>query len=353
MNPITTPSKSPSARPLALTAGTLALPPGPFGWLTIAPELYAVWKIQAQLVSDIAGAYGKRNLLTREQMLYCLFGHTAAGAFRDLVIRVGERYVIRRAPLSALYAIANKIGIRIAQRTAGRVVTRWVPALGALGVAGYVFVDTGRVADACIDLFSRDVKIEGELEVEGVVEMARALPDTSPRTATRKPAGDKFAGAAAGRKSAGGKVASEASGRKSAGAKPARGKAAAAASGSDKPAKGAPRRRVDAGAMQVEIGGHALGIAHNFAASTQGRYSVMEPLLVGAALASGELGQAERQALVKRSTRSSGSSSSLLEVRSWVVVSVLPLAGSGTAGKTTASNRPSASYSSIQRPGSL
>lgn len=163
----------------ATAAGALALPPGPLGWLTIAPELYAVWRIQAQMVADIAGAYGKRDLLTREQMLYCLFGHTAAGAFRDLVIRVGERYVIRRAPLSALYAIANKIGIRIAQRSAGRMVTRWVPALGALGVAGYVFYDTGKVADASIDLFSRDVKIEGELEVEGVEEINAAAARAS------------------------------------------------------------------------------------------------------------------------------------------------------------------------------
>lgn len=155
-----------AAAKAASAAGTLALPPGPLGWLTIAPELYAVWKIQAQMVADIAGVYGKQQLLTREQMLYCLFGHTAAGVFRDLVIRVGERYVVRRAPLSALYAIANKISIRIAQRSAGRLVTRWVPALGALGVAGYVYFDTGKVADTSIELFARDVLIEGELEAE-------------------------------------------------------------------------------------------------------------------------------------------------------------------------------------------
>src|SRR5690606_17098125 len=79
----------------ASSAGALALPPGPLGWLTIAPELYTVWSMQAQMVADIAGAHGKRHLLSREQMLYCLFNHTAAGAFRNLVIRVGERYVIR------------------------------------------------------------------------------------------------------------------------------------------------------------------------------------------------------------------------------------------------------------------
>lgn len=175
-----------AAAKAAASAGTLALPPGPLGWLTIAPELYAVWKIQAQMVADIASAHGKPELLTREQMLYCLFSHTAAGAIRNLVIQVGERYVIRRAPLAALYAIGNKIALRIAQRSAGRVVTRWVPALGALGVAGYVYFDTGRVADASIELFSADVRIEGELEVEGVDVLAEAAQPRSKRAPQTK-----------------------------------------------------------------------------------------------------------------------------------------------------------------------
>lgn len=167
----------------AAASGTLALPPGPLGWLTIAPELYAVWKIQAQLVADIAGAYGKRDLLTREQMLYCLFSHTAAGAFQGLVIQAGERYLIRRAPLSALYAIGKKIAIRITQRSAGRMVTRWIPALGALGIAGYVYYDTGKVADTSIELFKSDVRIEGEYETDDIDEGEAEAP--APRRAAR------------------------------------------------------------------------------------------------------------------------------------------------------------------------
>jgi len=58
-------------------AGTLALPPGPLGWMTILPEMVGVWKIQAQMVADIAALYGKTATLTQEQMLYCLFKHTA------------------------------------------------------------------------------------------------------------------------------------------------------------------------------------------------------------------------------------------------------------------------------------
>jgi len=170
----------------AAVAGTLALPPGVLGWATIAPEMYAVWKQQAQMVSDIAGAYGRTDLLSREQMLYCLFGHTAAGAFRDLVLRAGERYLIRRAPVSALYAVVNKIAIRIAQRTVSRAVTRWIPLVGAIGVAGYIYVDTGKVADTAIALFESDVQIEAmPASVEESEEAADAPRLVKPRT--RKP----------------------------------------------------------------------------------------------------------------------------------------------------------------------
>lgn len=156
----------------AATAGALALPPGVLGWITIAPELYVVWKMQRQMVSDIAGLYGASDRLNREQMLYCLFGHTAAGAFRDVVIRAGERFIVRRAPLSALYAIANKIVLRVAQRSATRVVTRWVPLAGSIGIAGYVYMDTGKVAETTIALFESGMVIEGEV-VEPPAKSAR------------------------------------------------------------------------------------------------------------------------------------------------------------------------------------
>jgi len=185
----------------ASAAGALALPPGPLGWLTIAPELYAVWRIQAQLVADIAGVYGKPELLSREQMLYCLFGHTAATSVGDLVIRVGERYVVRRQPLAALYAIGNKIALRVVQRGAGRVASRWIPALGALGVAGYVYADTGHVAGASIELFAADLAIEGETPAaaasnagtDGAASPKSATGSTKARRSSTKPAVRKTA----------------------------------------------------------------------------------------------------------------------------------------------------------------
>ena len=160
----------------AATAGVLALPPGAFGWATITPELYAVWKIQAQMVSDLAALHGRKAQLSREQMLYCLFRHTGAQLFRDLVMRVGERYLVRRLPIRSLYAVANKIGMRLTQRSIARAVSRFVPIAGALGVGAYSWYDTRQVARTALELFSREVTVEAAKTVS-----SRTKSDAKPR----------------------------------------------------------------------------------------------------------------------------------------------------------------------------
>jgi uncharacterized protein (DUF697 family) len=151
-----------SAAKAAAAAGTLALPPGPLGWLTILPEMIAVWKIQAQMVADIAAFYGKKGALSQEQMLYCLFKHTASQAVRDLVVRVGERFLVKRATLRVLQTVAQRVGITITQRVLAKGVSRWLPVIGALGVAAYAYYDTAHIAKVAIELFERDIDIEPE-----------------------------------------------------------------------------------------------------------------------------------------------------------------------------------------------
>ena len=151
-----------AARRAAVTAGSLALPPGPLGWLTLLPELIAIWKIQAQMVSDIAAAYGRHATLGREQMMWCLFRHTAAQAFRDLVIRVGDRLVFRRMSWGVAERVAKQVGIKVTQRTLSKGAARWLPVVGALGVGAYAYYDTGQVASTAIAMF------EGEIVMEGI-----------------------------------------------------------------------------------------------------------------------------------------------------------------------------------------
>ena len=152
----------------AMAAGALALPPGPLGWLTILPEMMGVWKIQKQLVADIAALYGQHAKLTPEQVVYCLFQHTAAAGVRDLVVRVGQRTIVRRASPLLIRTLTRRIGAKLAQRALGKGVARWLPIVGAVGVGAYAYYDTAQVAGTAIDLF------EGVIEVD-----AKVLPDDS------------------------------------------------------------------------------------------------------------------------------------------------------------------------------
>lgn len=146
-----------ASRKAALAAGSLALPPGPLGYLTILPELYAVWRIQAQMVADLAALHGRRGALTAEHMAYCLFRHTAAQALRDVVARVGERYLVTQASTRVIQRIAKRVGISFTQRTAARTVSRWIPVAGAAGVAAYAYYDTSQVARTAIEFFSSEI----------------------------------------------------------------------------------------------------------------------------------------------------------------------------------------------------
>ncbi|QCB48674.1 hypothetical protein E5678_09955 [Hydrogenophaga sp. PAMC20947] len=151
-----------AASKAAMAAGALALPPGAIGWLTILPEMMGVWNIQKQMVADIAAVYGKQKTLTPEQVVYCLFQHTAAQGVRDLVVRVGQRTLVRRASPRLIGAITRRIGAKLAQRALGKGMARWLPIVGAVGVGAYAYYDTAQVAATAIDLF------EGVIEVEAI-----------------------------------------------------------------------------------------------------------------------------------------------------------------------------------------
>jgi hypothetical protein len=148
-----------AAAKAALLSGGLALPPGPIGFATIIPDLIGIWKLQAQMVADIAGVFGKKAFLTREQMLYCLFKHAAAQLVRDLVTRVGERLLIRRVSLEAMERIIRKAAGRVTQRVIGEALSRWLPIVGAVGVGAYAFYDTAQVGKTAIDLFQRNLEL--------------------------------------------------------------------------------------------------------------------------------------------------------------------------------------------------
>ena len=149
-----------AARKAGLAAGALALPIGPLGWATIAPEMLAVWRIQRQLVADIASIYGRSAALGPTQMMWCLFRHTAAQALRDLGVRVGERFIVRPAAQALLQHAAKAVGMHLGKQVATRALSRWMPLVGAAGVGAYAYWDTRQVGRAAQQLFESEQVID-------------------------------------------------------------------------------------------------------------------------------------------------------------------------------------------------
>ena len=121
----------------ATISGSLALPPGPLGLV-----------------------HGKTAFLTQEAMAWCLFRHAAAQAVRDVVTRVGERVVVNRISLRAMETVLTKVGVTTTRRVLEKGAARFIPVVGALGVAAYAYYDTGRVGHAAIDLFDKEISTD-------------------------------------------------------------------------------------------------------------------------------------------------------------------------------------------------
>ena len=130
--------------------------------------MVGVWRLQRQLVADIAAIYGKQSTLTPEQVGYCLFQHTAAQGVRDLVVRVGQRTLVRRASPRLIGLLMQRIGVKLGQRMLGKGAARLLPIVGAVGVGAYAYYDTAKVAATAIELFESEISVDAQaVEVVG------------------------------------------------------------------------------------------------------------------------------------------------------------------------------------------
>ncbi len=146
-----------AAQKAAVISGSLALPPGPLGMLTVLPDLYLIWKVQRQMVADIFALHGREAELTRTHMLYCLFRHMASQVARDVVVRAGQRAVVQQLSAGAIAGLLKTVGVSVTQRVAGTAASRWVPVVGAAAVGAYAYWDTQQVAKTARRLLERSI----------------------------------------------------------------------------------------------------------------------------------------------------------------------------------------------------
>lgn len=139
----------------AVQSGMLALPGGPLGIITILPDLMNIWRIQSQLISDIAAAHGKTAYLGRKEMAWCLFRHAATQIARDFVVRAGQRALVAQIEQRTMTAVMRKVGARSVERISGRLLLRFIPLLGMTVSGGYAWWDTREVGKTALNLFGK------------------------------------------------------------------------------------------------------------------------------------------------------------------------------------------------------
>ena len=137
----------------ATISATLSIPAGITGILTAIPDIAAIWRIQAQLVADIAASYGKLALRSREAMVWCLFRHSAAQLIRDIAVRTGSRIVVQKLSTTALKTLIQKIGIKISSKFLSKSLLRAIPVVGAVGNGAYTYYDTFEVGKTATAYF--------------------------------------------------------------------------------------------------------------------------------------------------------------------------------------------------------
>jgi hypothetical protein len=134
-------------------SGTLAIPTGAFSLVTILPDLVNIWRIQSQLVADIAAVHGKSEFLGSQEMAWCLFRSSASHVARDFLVKTGQRAILSQSGKKALSALLRRVGIQGAEKLTSRIALRMVPLVGMAVAGGYAFYDTRKVGEAALELF--------------------------------------------------------------------------------------------------------------------------------------------------------------------------------------------------------
>lgn len=152
----------------ALISGSCSLPPGPLGLLSIMPELLFIYRIQGQLVIDIAALLGKEVHVTRELLLYCIFKHGSAQVFRKVIQESSLKILIRPTTVRVFQSLLEKIGIVITNKILKKQFSRWIPLGGAMLTGVFAYYDTKNVGKTAKHLFEKEIStIESLVEMEG------------------------------------------------------------------------------------------------------------------------------------------------------------------------------------------
>lgn len=145
----------------AFTISTAAaIPPGPFGWATILPELLAVTKVQMNLVYRIAAYYGKSTKMNRT-LVMLVFSHALGiSVGQEVVRRVGSKVMVRSLGPKLLRPMAQRVGVKIGMRLTQKAVARWIPFVLAPIFGAFSKSMTTDIGNEAQRLFAQEIEVD-------------------------------------------------------------------------------------------------------------------------------------------------------------------------------------------------
>ena len=145
-------------------SATLAIPGGFTGLISVLPEIFAIWRIQAQLIANIAFLHGKSSLITKEQMLWCMFRQFGYGVLKEFVFQRGSAMVVKKMQSGAFNKLLQKLGVNIAYKQGGKWLGKFIPLAGSLSAGALSYYDTQNVGRRAEKLYQRKLLIMAEDE---------------------------------------------------------------------------------------------------------------------------------------------------------------------------------------------
>ena len=147
-------------------SGALNLIPGPWGLITIIPDLMVVFRNQLALVYDIGVAYGQQKILNRGILAWLLLSATGSSA-GSLIVMQGTKALVRRSSLRVFQRLVNALAGRITQQVLKSTISKWLPVVGAAAMASWSSYITYRIGSKAKELFSKEIiLLEEELTDE-------------------------------------------------------------------------------------------------------------------------------------------------------------------------------------------
>lgn len=144
----------------ASVSAALSVPGGIAGFVSMLPEIAAIWRLQAQMVGSIAYSYGYEKVHSREQMIWCMFMQFGYGVMSKYVFERGGVYVIRQMNSQALQGAVQAIGLKMIKHQGGKAASRIIPVAGSLASGALSYRDTQRVGKNALRLYSSGIELE-------------------------------------------------------------------------------------------------------------------------------------------------------------------------------------------------